>query len=91
MVRLEGGASRPLFCAMRKQLTIAQLRRAKRLGPPPAWDEREAERENAKIKADCENRMMVFDLAPKRVRNSANEKGEPVIKRWARDFFDIDD
>lgn len=84
---LEGAAQAALFF-MRKQLTIAQLRRAKRLGPPPAWDERAAERENAIIKADCQNRMMVFDLAPKRVRNRANELGEPVIKRWAKDIFD---
>jgi hypothetical protein len=73
--------------SMRK-LTIAQRRRWKRLGPPPAWDEREAERENAGIKADCENRMMVFDMAPRLVRNRANELGEPVVKRWARDLFD---
>ena len=83
---LEGAAQAALFF-MRK-LTIAQRRRWKRLGPPPAWDEREAERENAIIKADCQNRMMVFDLAPKRVRNRANELGEPVIKRWAKDLFD---
>jgi len=76
--------------SMRK-LTIAQRRRWKRLGSPPAWNEREAERDNNRIKADCENRMMVFDLAPKRIRDKANVQGEPVIKRWARTFFDIDD
>ena len=71
-----------------RKLTIAQRRRWKRLGPPPAWDEREAERENEVIKASCQNRMMVFDLAPKRVRDRANKLGEPVIKQWAKDLFD---
>jgi hypothetical protein len=68
-----------------RKLTIAQRRRWKRLGPPPGWNEREAEAENAGIKADAENRMMVFDLAPKRVRNRANEQGEQVIKQWAEE------
>jgi hypothetical protein len=72
------------------KLTIAQRRRAKRLGPPPAWDEAEAERENDVIKAEAENRMMVFDLAPKRIRNETNAKGEQVLKRWASAFFDSD-
>jgi hypothetical protein len=71
-----------------RKLTIAQRRRWKRLGPPPAWNEAEAERENADIKADAENRMMVFDLAPKRVRDRTNAQGEPVLKRWAKDLFD---
>ena len=75
---------------MTHKLTIAQRRRAKRLGPPPAWDEREAEAENDVIKADAENRMMVFDLAPKRIRDEANVEGEAVIKYWARAFFDSD-
>jgi hypothetical protein len=73
---------------MRKQLTIAQLRRAKRLGPPPGEEKHHPPPENAVIKASCQNRMMVFDLAPKRIRNRANELGEPVIKRWAKDLFD---
>jgi hypothetical protein len=73
------------------KLTIAQRRRWKRLGPPPAWDEHEAERENATIQADCQNRMMVFDMAPQRVRDRANAEGEPALKQWARAFFDIDD
>ena len=81
------GRRKPPSFFMRK-LTIAQRRRWKRLGPPPAWDAREAERENAIIKADCQNRMMVFDLAPKRVRDRANKLGEPVIKQWAKDLFD---
>jgi hypothetical protein len=63
-------------------MDIVSLRRWKRLGPPPGWDEAAEERENARIKAEAENRMNVFDKAPKRVRDRANAQGEEVVKTW---------
>jgi hypothetical protein len=64
------------------KLTIAQRRRAKRLGAPPGWNEALEERDNERIKAEAENRMTVFDMAPKRVRARANAEGEHIIEKW---------
>jgi hypothetical protein len=55
-----------------------------RYGPPPGWDETREEADNARIKAECENRMQVFDRAPKRVRDQANEQGEHIVEQWWR-------
>jgi hypothetical protein len=60
-------------------------RRPRRISAPPGWNEDEEELDNARIKAECENRMAVFDQAPKRVRDRANAQGEEVVKRWWAD------
>jgi len=65
-----------------RKLTIAQRRRWKRLGPPPGWDEALEARDNERIKAEAENRMAIFDQAPKRIRNWANAEGEKVVEAW---------
>lgn len=65
-------------------------RRPRRWVPPPGWNEALEERINDKIKADCENRMMIFDMAPKRIRDRANARGENVIKHWAAEALGME-
>jgi len=64
------------------QIRRQMRRRKRRISVPPGWDEAREEADNARIKAECENRMAVFDQAPKLVRDRANERGEAEVKRW---------
>ncbi len=72
-------------------MSITRMRRRpRRIPPPPGWDEAREERDNARIKAEAENRMAVFDQAPKRVQDQANAQGEHIVERWwnAQQLFD---
>lgn len=53
--------------------------RRKHLPPVPFVEDTAGD---AKIKADAELRMRIFDLAPKVVQRAADAKGEHHIKNW---------
>ena len=63
-------------------MSSGRRRRAMRAKVEPLVADRKQRAEMARIKAESENRMKVFDAAPARVRRACWEKGDKPLKVW---------